>query len=160
MQRFHPLLFACLLRHGQLRFVLTCQILSAVHHAIGTGHLLRQTQVDTDLGFSQRFCAVGNLALQVDVPPATGVLGEASGLHGSLDGTRQPQAQETATKADGIPSYADGLIREWDPAKGALAGTPPQTTLAELTSPEGIFHADTLDRLGEQAEIVRRTLLQ
>ena len=150
-----PFLFAGTLRHGQLRFRGACHVLTAVDDAIGAGDVFAQSQVNTDLGMSERFGPCSHCALQVDVPTSACVLTEAPGLDGAFNRTRQPQAKDTSAKADCIPSYANGLVGEGNPAERPLAGTPGQTAFTELMPSDGVFHADTLDGLGGQSEIVR-----
>jgi len=152
MQRLDALLFASPLRQRQGVFVLPRQVRSAVDHAIGAGDLLGQAQVNADFGVSGRLRAVCDLALQVDIPAATGVLGEAPGFDRPFDSTRQPQAKKPTTEANAVSVEVDGLIGKGYPAERAFAGTPGQATCAELPLPRDVLCADTLHSLGVETE--------
>jgi hypothetical protein len=92
---------------GERVCVLSGQVLPGIDDPIGASDVFTQTQVNADLSMSEWFGTLNYFALQVHVPATACVLGEASGFESPFDRTRQPQAKNTATKVDFIPSYAD-----------------------------------------------------
>ena len=91
---------------------------------------------------AQGFGAIGNLALQVDIPASTGILREVPGFDGAFNWTRQPQAKDPSTEVDAVPLSTDGLVGEGNPAERTLAGTPGQTESCGIAASDDIFRTD------------------
>lgn len=153
----NALFLARALRQGQLVFVLTGEVLAAIGVAhVGAGDLVFDTQIDANLCLPHRLCCVFNLALQVDVPASTGVLGEAAFFDHALDVSGTPQAKQATGVPDGIADEFDAVHFERYPAQMPLAAAPGKTTLAELLTLLDILRANALDGVGMKAEF-RRT---
>jgi len=131
VDRLNTLLFPGPLRHGQLVFDLAHEVVAAVELAIGAGDLIGEPQVDADLAVANGFDGVCNLALEVDVPTATGILGETAFFELAFDVAGQPQSQETTAVPDGITPQLDAIGFERYPPQRTLAAAPGQATLAE-----------------------------
>ena len=58
---------------------------------IATPELIGQSQVNADFRIPSENAGLFDLALEVDVPPATGILREAAGFDGAVDGARLPE---------------------------------------------------------------------
>ena len=80
----------------------TSEIVTAIDDAIGAGNLVDQSKVNTDLRLANRLQCIGNLALEVHVPAAPRILGEAPGLDDAFDRAGQPQPEAMPTIRDGV----------------------------------------------------------
>lgn len=119
--------------------MLTGHVGTAVHDTIRAGNLVGQSQVNAQLQVSHWLSRVSHLALQIDVPASTRILGEAPSFHRPIDRAREPQAEA-------MPAVRDGIVHELDirgfegyPAEGAFLAAPLQLDLAKLATPGDIL---------------------
>src|SRR5207253_2270558 len=81
------------LGHGKGLCIPTCEIGATIDDAIGAGDLRRQPQVNPEVKMPRWFLGINNLALEVDMPPATSILAETARFHDAPNGAREPQAE-------------------------------------------------------------------
>lgn len=112
-----------------------------------------EAKVNTNLAIAARE-VVFNLALEGDVPAATSVLNECTGLERTVDSTRLPEAESSLEVYNGVIINAHGTGDEWHPTQrplGTKAGTKARATAMRITRC-GKLAADGLNGIGVQAE--------
>jgi hypothetical protein len=144
LDRFDALFLASALGHGEGIFMLTGEIFTGIDHAIRTGKLVGQSQVNAEVDLSNGFCSVSNRALEIDVPATARVLGEAARLDRAFDRPRQPQPKPLATVRDRVALELDIRSFKRYPPTRAFATTPLELDLLKLTSLGDILRTDLL----------------
>lgn len=130
MDSFDALGFVGTLGLSKIVFVLPRQVFSGVRLlSITTPELMRQPQVNANLGIAQRDAAILNLTLEVDVPAATSILCEAPGFRCALHGTRGPETDTALEVLETVTAYLQEARFERYPTQRPFPRTPFQPTL-------------------------------
>jgi hypothetical protein len=112
MDGFDALLLACTLGHRHGVFIGARQVVSGVRFIeVAALELIRRPQINTNLSIPQRYAGVLNLALDVDVPAATGILGETPSFWCPFDGARGPEAISVAERSFPLLHLAEMLCQ-------------------------------------------------
>src|SRR5262249_35842112 len=144
--------------HRQNIFVFPGQILPGVGLVhIATPELIRQPQVNPDLGLTRRHTRVFNLTLDVDVPAPTSILGKAACLGYACDGARGPKAIAALEVREAVSVELEKAQLEGHPAERALATAPFEAAFVTGLPLGDILAADFGDGIAVQPQLTTRS---
>jgi hypothetical protein len=142
------------LGHRQRLFMLPGQVLSGIDHPVRARRLVFQPQVDADLRLPNGDPRVGNLALEIDVPPASGILRKTAGLDLAAQLSGLPEPQTFALVRNVVQLLTDTPPLERYPAERLFTAPPLQTNLFELPPFLDVLLADFTERIRVQSQFM------
>ena len=156
VQGAHSALAACTLRDGELLGVAREIPWVADFFASGKAHEAFEAQIDADLS-AATVPAPGDLELEIEIPPATRILREATAANPPIDGTAKPQSVAALEEDHRIAVHANGSRRlEGNPTEGFAA--PPSAAMPVGIARASKLFADGLYHVRVKSQLARGTV--